>query len=53
MIFVCLRLFGVLDHNKLPALIALRSDLAAQNLWTAVFCFTYYPSKNDGEIYFH
>ena len=33
-------LFGVLDHNWLPALFSLRFDLSVHNLRTAVFCLS-------------
>ena len=35
--FVWTRIFGILDHNILPALIALRFDFAAHNPWTEFF----------------
>ena len=43
---VCPRLFGELDHNILPDLIALRLYFSADNLKTAVFCLTSKISVN-------
>ena len=34
LIFIYPHLFGILDHNIIPNMIALSFDLAAQNLWT-------------------
>ena len=41
-----MRSFGILDHNILPDLIALRSSLASQNLQTSVLGLTYNVYEN-------
>ena len=50
--FLCNCLFGILDYKMLPDLIAFRLDLAAPNLWTAVF-LNIILQKIDGGIYLH
>ena len=43
---MCLFLFGILDHNILPALIALRFYLEAPTQWIEVFFLTSKTSVN-------
>ena len=46
MIFEYPYIFGILDRNTLPYMIALSFDLAAQNLLTAVLGLIFNVSKN-------
>ena len=46
LVFVCPRLFRILDHDIISVLVALRFGLAAPNLWTAALCLTSNTSEN-------